>query len=142
MNTEHFSNGITAVIDGREVDITAEFMEVLRDGIYMDEIQAIRRQRMAQRMGLLNRRPNRKFGTQVAAVDIGVYNHWESVAGKGCWADKSERTSILKHAPELRCKQERLMDRVGSTAKFGAGWERLAVSGVPTSREERLVIGR
>jgi hypothetical protein len=137
---EHFSKGITAVIDGVETDITAEFIQVLRDGIYQDEIAAIRRQRAIQRAGLMERKPNRKLGTNVASMDAVTYWWWQDVAGEGCWSDRSERESILKFAPELRCKQEKLMDRVGANAAFGAGWERLAVDGQPTTREERLVV--
>lgn len=128
------------MIDGREVDITEEFMQVLRDGIYQDRIRAELEHRRAQRLGLLERKPNRKLGTTVASMPAHTFHAWEHHVGKGCWGDASERKSILKFAPDLQCKQEKLMDRVGATAKFGAGWERLEVVGRPTTREERLLV--
>lgn len=137
---ESFTKGITEVIDGVKVDITDLVHQVLREGIWADEVAAIRRQRRMAKLGVMDARPNRKLGTTVTRLDPVIYKHWEHVAGEGCWSDPAEMRSILKFAPELRCRQEKPMDRVGFGKQFATGYDRMAVEGRPVSREERLLV--
>ena len=135
-----FTKGVVVNIDGRDMDITELFAAALAEGITEDEIRAERLQRQARELGLLQAKPNRQLGTTVTRMAPGVFNHWEAVAGRGCWSDRSERESILKFAPELRCKQEKLMDLVGASVAFGKGYDRYAVQGQVLSREDRLTL--
>lgn len=94
-------------------DITHIVEEVFREGLFQSEIAAMRRQRAINRA--LGENPRHMFGEVKARLDPVIYHHWEKIAGAGCWADKSERESILKHAPELRAKNEKRGNFVGGS---------------------------
>jgi hypothetical protein len=94
-------------------DITHIVEQVLREGLFAQEIAAIRRQRELARMQQAGGR--HALGRVVARMDPVVYAHWQKVAGEGCFADKAERESILTFAPELRVREERAANRVGGS---------------------------
>lgn len=103
-------------------DITHEVEQVLRKGLYQQELAAIRRQRQINRiLGAARYNPN--FGQPVARLDPVIFHHWEKIAGRGCWSDRSERNSILKHAPELKVPIEKRMDHVGGSASFAKAYD-------------------
>lgn len=115
------------IIDPELGDITHLVEEVLREGLFQAEIAAMRRQRMVQKaLDERNRHTGGRhaLGQRVAAVDPVIYNHWEKVAGKGCWGDKSERNSILKFAPELRAPSQKRGDFVGGNDTFAKAYDR------------------
>lgn len=104
-------------------DITEEVEKVFREGLYQQEIAAIKRQREINRV-LGAAKVNPKWGQPVARLDPVIYHHWEKVAGRGCWADRSERNSILKFAPELAPPVEKNMNRIGGSASFAKAWDK------------------
>ena len=115
-------------------------VKMLRGEVMQDQMAAIRRQHEYRKLGVMRARPNRKLGTTVTRLDPAIYTWWEQKEGKGVWGDKSARESILRSVPELRCQQEKVMDRVGATAKFGAGYDKMMVAGKPKSKEERMAL--
>jgi hypothetical protein len=103
-------------------DITHVVEEIFREGLFQSELAAMRRQREINRiMGEGNRHA---LGKVAARLDPVIYRHWEKVAGEGCWADKSERESILKFAPELRAPEAKAANRVGGSEWFAKSFDK------------------
>lgn len=110
------------IIDPELGDITHLVEQAFREGWWQQEIAAMRRQREAMR--IIHANPRHALGKRVAAVDPVIHQHWEKVAGKGCWSDKSERNSILKFAPELRVPEQRRENFAGSSETYARAFDR------------------